>query len=176
MLFAQTALPDVWVVTPELKEDHRGFFARTWCEREFAAHGITDHWVQYNVSFTEKKGTVRGLHFQRSPYEEAKLVRCAIGKVYEVVVDIRRGSPTFKKHLALELSAVNRKMLYVARGCAHGFQTLEDGTEVCYQMSEFYSPDHADGVRWNDPAFGIRWPFDDPVISDRDRAYPDFAG
>ena len=176
MRFEETALSDVWIVTPELKEDHRGFFARTWCEREFAAHGITDRWVQCSVSFSTKKGTVRGLHYQRAPHEEAKLVRCTAGKLYDVVVDIRPGSSTFKKHVALELSAANRKMLYIAKGCAHGFQTLEDATEASYQISESYSPDHADGARWNDPAFGVRWPIDDPIISDRDRAYPDFAG
>ena len=116
MRFEETALPDVWIVTPELKEDHRGFFARTWCEREFAAHGITDRWVQCSVSFNTKKGTVRGLHYQRAPHEEAKLVRCTAGRLYDVVVDIRPGSPTFKKHVALELSAANRKMLYIAEG------------------------------------------------------------
>ncbi len=176
MRFAETELPEVWIVTPELKEDSRGFFARTWCEREFAARGITDRWVQCSISFNVKKGTVRGLHYQRAPREEAKLVRCTMGKLYDVVVDIRPGSPTFKKHVALELSAANRKMLYIARGCAHGFQTLEDETEVFYQISEFYSPDHAQGLRWDDPALGIRWPLDDPIISDRDRGFPDFAG
>jgi dTDP-4-dehydrorhamnose 3,5-epimerase len=176
MRFAETALAGVWIVTPEPKEDSRGFFARTWCESEAAAHGITDRWVQCSVSFNTKKGTLRGLHYQRAPREEAKLVRCTSGTLYDVVVDLRPGSSTFKKHLTLELNAANRKMLYIPRGYAHGFQTLEDATEVFYQISESYSPDHAGGVRWNDPAFGIRWPLNDPIMSDRDRAYPDFAG
>lgn len=164
------------MITPELREDHRGFFARTWCEREFAGRGITDRWVQSSISFTKTKGTLRGLHYQRAPYEEAKLIRCTMGRIYDVVVDLRPGSPTFKTHVAVELSAASRKMLYVPKSCAHGFQTLEDNTELFYQISEFYTPGHAAGVRWDDPAFGIAWPHKHPIIADRDRAYPDFAG
>jgi dTDP-4-dehydrorhamnose 3,5-epimerase len=174
--FSETELPRVWVIVPEPVEDHRGFFARTWCEREFAARGIAGSWVQNSVSFNAKKGTLRGLHYQRAPHEEAKLVRCTSGKIYDVVVDLRPGSPSYKKHIAVELSAANRTMLYIPKGCAHGFQALEDSTEVFYQISEFYAPDHAAGARWNDPAFGIHWPCHDLIISDRDRAFPDFVG
>jgi dTDP-4-dehydrorhamnose 3,5-epimerase len=160
MIFEETALHGVWIVTAERNEDERGFFARTWCQSEFAAHGITDVWVQSSVSFNAKKGTLRGLHYQRKPHEETKLVRCTRGRLLDVVVDVRPDSPTFRKHLAVELNEENVKMVCVAKGCAHGFQTLEDETEVFYQISEFYSPDDACGVRWNDPAFGIAWPIE----------------
>ncbi len=173
MTITETALAGVWLVTPEPLEDFRGFFARTWCEREFRAAGLVDRWVQSSISYNKKKGTLRGLHFQRAPHAEVKLVRCTRGALHDVVVDLRRDSPTFKQHVAVELTADNRTMIYIPEGCAHGFQTLEDGTEVLYQMSQFYAPDHADGVRWDDPAFGIRWPLPDPLMSDRDRTYPD---
>jgi dTDP-4-dehydrorhamnose 3,5-epimerase len=176
MIFTETTLSGVWVVAPELHEDHRGFFARTWCEREAAARGLTDRWVQCSISFNKVRGTLRGMHYQRTPHEETKLVRCTMGRIYDVVIDLRPASPTFKAHVAVELSAANRKMLYVPKNCAHGFQTLEDGSEVFYQISEFYTPEHAAGVRWDDPAFGIAWPIDNPIIADRDRAYPDFVG
>ena len=176
MTFAETELEGVWLVTPEPQGDHRGFFARTWCEREFAAHGLTDHYVQCSVSFNTRRGTLRGLHYQRAPHEEAKIVRCTMGAIYDVVLDLRRGSPTFKKHVAVELTASNHRMLYIPKGCAHGFQTLVDDTEVFYQISAFYAGDHAAGVRWNDPAFGVWWPCEDPILSDRDRSYPDFEG
>ena len=175
MIFTQTAVSGVWLVTPELREDFRGFFARTWCEREAATVGLTDRWVQTSLSCTKTKGTLRGLHFQRAPHEEVKLVRCTAGAIFDVVVDLRRDSPTFMKHVAVELSAENRYSLYIPRGCAHGYQTLVDGVEVLYQMSEFYAPDHAAGVRWDDPVFGISWPDRSPIISDRDRCYPDFT-
>jgi len=175
MVFTETELPGVWIIAPEIREDARGFFARTWCAREFAERGIDDRWVQSSISFNKKKGTIRGLHFQRAPHEEGKLVRCTAGGLYDVAVDLRSSSPSYKRHVAVELTAANRKMLYVAKGCAHGFQTLEDATEVAYEISEFHSPDHGAGVRWDDPAFGIRWPLADPILSDRDRGYPDFA-
>lgn len=155
--------------------DHRGFFARTYCEREFKAHGLQSHYVQCSVSFNKRKGTLRGMHFQTPPYEEAKLLQCTRGAIYDVIVDLRLASPTFKEHLALELSAENEKMLYVPEGFAHGFQTLEDNTEVFYQISQFYAPEHARGVRWNDPAFGIEWPAGERIILDRDQSYPDFS-
>jgi dTDP-4-dehydrorhamnose 3,5-epimerase len=176
MIFVETALPGVWVVTPELREDARGFFARTWCEREARDAGLNERWVQSSLSHTKTKGTLRGLHFQRAPYEEIKLVRCTIGAIFDVVVDLRRESPTFRKHVTVELSAENRLQIYIPRGCAHGYQTLVDGVEVFYQMSEGYSAEHADGVRWDDPAFGISWPGADPIMSERDRRYPDFTG
>jgi dTDP-4-dehydrorhamnose 3,5-epimerase len=130
--------------------------------------------VQCNVSFNKRKGTLRGMHYQAAPHEEAKLVRCNRGAIYDAIVDLRSGSPTFKQYAAAELSAENGAMLYIPEGFAHGFQTLEDNTEVFYQMSEFFAPDYARGVRWDDPAFGIKWPAADRIMIDRDRMYPDF--
>ena len=176
MLFSETALPGVWIIAPEPKEDFRGFFARTWCERDFAAAGIHERWVQSSISFTKEKGTLRGMHYQRPPHAEAKLVRCTMGRIHDVVLDLRPAAPTFRRHIAVGLSAMNRQMLYIPPGFAHGFQTLEDDTEVFYQMSEFHSPGHEAGVRWDDPAFGIVWPATDPILSERDRSYPDFDG
>jgi dTDP-4-dehydrorhamnose 3,5-epimerase len=176
MIFAEARLPGVWLLTPELREDFRGFFARTWCEREAAALGLTDRWVQSSLSYTKTKGTLRGLHFQRAPYEEVKLVRCTAGSIYDVVVDLRPASPTFKQHIAVDLTAENRLAIYIPPGCAHGYQTRVDGVEVLYQMSEFYAAEHAAGVRWDDRAFGIVWPDGNPIMADRDRSYPDFTG
>jgi dTDP-4-dehydrorhamnose 3,5-epimerase len=174
VIFAETSVQGVWSIEPERVEDHRGFFARTWCAREFGARGLVDRWTQCSISFNARRGTLRGLHYQRAPHAEVKLVRCTAGAVYDVVLDLRPESPTYLKHVAVELSASRRLMLYIPEGCAHGFQTLEDGTEVFYQISAAYSPEHAAGVRWDDPAFGISWPYPDPIISDRDREYPDF--
>jgi dTDP-4-dehydrorhamnose 3,5-epimerase len=162
------------MIEPEMHEDHRGFFARTFCEREFEAHGLNPRVAQCNISFNRFKGSLRGMHFQASPYSEAKLVRCTAGSIYDVIIDLRPSSPSFKKHFGLELSARNRKMLYIPEEFAHGFHTLEDNTEVFYQMSQFYSPEHARGVRWDDPAFGISWPPGERIIIERDRTYPDF--
>jgi dTDP-4-dehydrorhamnose 3,5-epimerase len=162
------------MIEPEMHEDHRGFFARTFCEREFEAHGLNPRVAQCNISFNRFKGSLRGMHFQASPYSEAKLVRCTAGSIYDVIIDLRSSSPSFKKHFGLELSARNRKMLYIPEEFAHGFQTLEDNTEVFYQMSQFHSPEHARGVRWDDPAFGISWPPGERIIIERDRTYPDF--
>ena len=175
MIFSETALAGAWIVEPERLEDERGFFARSWCRREFEARGLNPDVAQCNVSFNKRRGTLRGLHYQAEPYREAKLIRCTRGAVHDVILDLRPGSTTFLRHVAVILDAESRRMLYVPEGLAHGFQTLEDDTEVFYQMSAFYSPDHARGVRWNDPAFGIRWPDDDPTISSRDRGYPDFS-
>jgi dTDP-4-dehydrorhamnose 3,5-epimerase len=174
MIFAQEAVAGVWLVTPELRVDARGFFARTWCEREARALGLNERWVQSSLSYTTKKGTLRGLHFQRAPHEEVKLVRCTAGAIFDVIVDLRRDSPTFRKHVALELNAVNRLAVYIPQGCAHGYQTLVDGVEVLYQMSALYVPEASAGVRWDDPAFGISWPESTPTLSERDRSYPDF--
>lgn len=156
--------------------DERGFFARTYCEREFAAHRLKTHFVQCNISFNKWKGTLRGMHFQAAPSEEAKLIRCNRGSIFDAIIDLRRESPTFKQHIAVELSAENGKMLYVPEGFAHGFQTLEDETDVFYQMTQFYSSEHGRGVRWNDPAFGIEWPPGERIIIERDKTYPDFTG
>lgn len=155
--------------------DQRGFFARTYCEREFESHKLNSHFVQCNISFNKLRGTLRGMHFQTRPHEEAKLIRCTRGAIYDVIIDLRPESATFKQYFSAVLSAENGKMLYVPGGFAHGFQTLEDNAEVFYQMSQFYAPEHARGVRWNDPAFGIAWPADERIILDRDKSYPDFV-
>lgn len=174
MIFAETAVAGVWTIAPERVEDRRGFFARTWCEQEFAARGLADRWAQCSVSFNTRRGTLRGLHYQRAPHAEIKLVRCTAGALLDVVVDLRPESSTYLKHVAVELTASSRLMMYIPKGCAHGFQTLADGTEIFYQISVPYAPEHAAGVRWDDPAFGISWPNPDPIMSDRDREYPDF--
>jgi dTDP-4-dehydrorhamnose 3,5-epimerase len=176
MRFVETALSGAFIVDPEPIEDHRGFFARTWCQREFAARHLAVRLVQCSVSFNKRKGTLRGMHYQIAPLAETKLVRCTRGSIYDVIIDLRSSSSTFKRHVAVVLTADSRRMLYVPEGFAHGFQTLEDDTEVFYQMSEFHAPEHARGVRWNDRAFGIAWPDDDRTISERDWNYADFAG
>jgi dTDP-4-dehydrorhamnose 3,5-epimerase len=175
LIFAETKLKGAYIIELERLEDERGFFARTFGHEEFAAHGLRTRFVQCSISFSQKKGTLRGMHYQVAPYEEAKLVRCTMGAIYDVIIDLRPGSPTFMQWLAAELTAQNRKMLYVPEGLAHGFQCLEDETEVSYQMSEFHHPDYAGGVRSDDPAFGIEWPIPGKIIADRDRTYPDFG-
>jgi dTDP-4-dehydrorhamnose 3,5-epimerase len=175
VIFTETILSGVFIIDPERREDARGFFARTWCERECAARGLNTRIAQCNVSFNTRKGTLRGLHYQAPSYQEAKLVRCTRGAIHDVVLDLRPDSATFRQHIGLLLSAENRRMLYVPGGCAHGFQTLEDATEVFYQMSEGYAPEHARGVRWNDPTFGIEWPPDERTILKRDQSYTDFT-
>jgi len=159
----------------ERRTDERGFFARTFCRQEFEAHGLNPEVVQCNVSFNERKGTLRGMHYQAAPFAEAKLVRCTSGSIYDVIIDLRPTSATFKKHFAVELSAENGRMLYIPEDFAHGFQTLQNDTEVFYQMAQRYSAEHARGVRWNDPAFGIEWPEGERIIIERDQNYPDFA-
>lgn len=176
MIFRETKLKGAYVIDIEPLQDERGFFARAWCRREFTDRGLNPAIAQCSISFNEKKGTLRGMHYQIRPHEEAKLVRCTRGSLYDVIADIREGSPTFREHVGVVLSAENRRMLYVPEGFAHGFLTLEDATEVTYQISEFYAPGHARGFRWDDPAFAIAWPSDVTVISDRDRSYPDFSG
>jgi dTDP-4-dehydrorhamnose 3,5-epimerase len=175
MIFIETSVPGAVIIEPECRADERGFFARSFCAREFEAHRLNPHVEQCNISFNRSKGTVRGLHFQRPPHAEAKLVRCTAGSVYDVIVDLRPGSPAFCRHVGVELSARNRTLLYVPEGVAHGFQTLEDDAEVFYQMSNPFDPDAAAGVRWNDPAFAIAWPLAVSVISERDRSHPDFG-
>jgi dTDP-4-dehydrorhamnose 3,5-epimerase len=174
VIFTATEPAGVVIIEPERVEDERGFFARSFCAREFAARGLDPRVAQCNVSFNRTRGTLRGLHFQHPPHTETKLVRCTRGALYDVAVDLRPDSPTFLVHIAVELSARNGRMLYVPEGFAHGFQTLEDDTEVFYQMSAAFSPDAAGGVRWNDPAFAIEWPLEVSAISERDRTYPDF--
>lgn len=174
MFFRETKLPGVFEIHLEPHLDDRGFFARTWCREEFGAHGLNPRLVQCNISFNIRKGTLRGMHFQLPPHAESKLVRCTMGAIYDVVLDMRPQSVTYCQWIGVTLSAENRKMAYIPEGCAHGFLTLEDNTEVFYQMSEFYNQESARGVRWNDPAFQIAWPSAPTVISERDRTYQDF--
>ena len=174
LIFSETDLAGAYVIDAELRTDSRGFFARTWCQKEFAEHGLNARLVQCSLSCNLRRGTFRGMHYQQDPHEEAKLVRCTMGAICDVIVDLRSESSTFGKHLAVTLSAQNRRMLYVPERFAHGFVTLEDNTEVFYQMSEFHTPESARGFRWNDPAFGIKLPINVAVISERDRDYPDY--
>jgi len=174
MIFTPTALAGVWRIGLDKRSDERGYFARTWCAREFAEHGLNAQLAQCNTSYNARRGTLRGLHFQTAPFEEAKLVRCTRGAIFDVAVDLRPSSPTYLRHAAATLTAEDGDLFYIPEGCAHGFLTLADHTEVFYQMSQFYAPDHGAGARWNDPAFGIAWPIPVSVISPRDAAYPDF--
>lgn len=175
MIFTPTELDGAYVVDLEPREDERGFFARAWAQDEFGAHGLSTDVVQANIAFNRRKGTLRGMHFQREPHAEAKLVRCTRGALYDVIVDLRPGSPTQARWIGVELTADNRRMLYVPEGFAHGYQTLVDDTEAHYQVSAAYAPDAEGGVRWDDPAFGIEWPDPDPsVMSDKDRSWPDY--
>jgi len=174
MLFLETSLQGAFIIEPERKEDERGFFARVFCVEEFEAHGLDTRLVQCSISYNKQKGTLRGMHFQTFPHEEVRLVRCTTGAVYDVVLDLRPDSPTFKRWIAEVLTSENRRMMYVPRGFAHGFLTLENNCEVLYQMSESYHPEAAQGVRWDDPAFGIQWPIPLSIISDKDLNYQAF--
>ena len=174
MIFTETKLKGAFIVDIELHEDNRGFFARSWCENEFTDQGLLSRLAQCNISFNKKRGTLRGMHFQAAPFEEAKLVRCTMGSIYDVIIDLRPQSMTFKQWFGLELTEKNHRAIFVPTGFAHGFQTLKDNCEVFYQMSEFYHPESARGVRWNDPAFGIDWPVDIKTVSPRDQGYSDF--
>jgi dTDP-4-dehydrorhamnose 3,5-epimerase len=172
MIFRETPLPGAWVLEPERFEDERGFFARTYCRRDFAERGLDPEIAQCSVSYNHRKGTLRGLHFQTAPHEEVKLVRVTRGAIWDVIVDVRPESPTFMKHFGVVLSAEAGNALYIPKGMAHGFQTLEDATEVFYQISAFYAPEAARGYRWDDPRFAIPWPEPPSVISDKDRHLP----
>lgn len=180
MIFAETALKGAFVIELEKNEDERGFFARTFCRKEFEAHSLNPKLVQCSISYNKKKGTLRGMHYQIAPHQEAKLISCTRGAVYDVIIDLRPDSPTYCQWFAMELTAHNSlfavpyEMLYVPEGFAHGFQTLKENTVVLYQMSEFYHPECARGVRWDDPVFGIEWPLSNRVISKKDLSYPDF--
>lgn len=175
MIFEETKLKGAFLIDPERHSDERGFFWRTFCAREFERHGLNPRVVQCSISFNRKKGTLRGMHYQIPPFAETKLVRCERGSIFDVIIDLRRDSPTFKQYVSFVLTAENGKMLYIPEGFAHGFQTLEDDTVVHYQMSEFYSRDCARGVRWDDSAFGVEWPtVANRIILERDRTYPDF--
>jgi len=176
MLFTETKLKGAYIVDLERREDERGFFARSWCEDEFKQHGLNPRLAQCNISFNKKRGTLRGMHYQAEPFPEAKLVHCTMGAIYDVMIDLRRDSPTFKQWVAVELTAENHSALYIPEGFAHGFQTLEDNTEVFYQMSEFYHPECARGIRWDDPAFGVTWYLGTVNISTKDMQHPLFMG
>jgi dTDP-4-dehydrorhamnose 3,5-epimerase len=175
MRFIETELKGAFIIELELLEDERGFFARSFCRREFKEHGLNPDVAQCNISYNKKKGTLRGMHYQVPPHEETKLVSCTKGAIYDVIIDLRPDSPTYCQWFAVELNTENYKMLYIPEGFAHGFQTLEDDTVVFYQMSEFYHSESARGLRWDDPTFGIEWPHSFPVISDKDKNYSDFT-
>jgi len=175
MKFSRATLDGLWLIELELRADERGFLARTFCEREFAAHGLNTRWPQCNLTLTKQRGMIRGMHFQADPKPEIKLIRCTAGAIFDVLVDVRPGSPTFGKWEGFELTAQNRRTLYVPGGFANGFQCLTDNCEVFYQMSEPYVPALARGLRWNDPTVNVRWPLADPVLSERDRHLPSLA-
>jgi dTDP-4-dehydrorhamnose 3,5-epimerase len=176
MLFTPAELKDAYIIDIDRREDNRGFFAQTWTQSEFESRGLVSRIAQTNLSYNRIKGTLRGMHFQRVPYAEAKVVRCVRGAVLDVIIDLRPDSPTFKRWIGVELTAENRRALYVPEGFAHGFQTLEDDVEVMYQVSQTYTPSAADGVRYDDPAFGIAWPLPATEMSAKDRCWPDFEG
>ena len=177
MTFEELEIPGAFLIGLEERTDDRGFFARAWCAHEFEDHGLNPTLVQVNLSFNERADTLRGMHYQRAPHEEAKCVRCTRGAIYDVVLDLRPNSTTYKQWQAVELTADNRRMVYIPEGCAHGYQTLESATETLYLVSEFYAPGSEGGVRWNDPAFGIEWPeTTNRVMSAKDAAWPDFDG
>ncbi|MBL4902223.1 MAG: dTDP-4-dehydrorhamnose 3,5-epimerase [Desulfocapsa sp.] len=175
MIFEKTKLNDAYIIRPERLEDDRGFFARAWCQKEFEKHGLVSNLAQCNISYNKSQGTLRGMHYQKKPHEETKLVRCTAGAIVDVIIDIRPESSTFSQWLTIELSAENRTMLYVPRGFAHGYVTLVDDVEVFYQVSEFYTPGVEGGIRWDDPFFQIAWPIrENLVVSEKDSSWPDY--
>lgn len=176
MKFTETPLSGAWLIDLELIEDDRGGFARTFCQNEFTEHGLSPVVAQCNLSFNHKAGTLRGMHYQLPPATEAKLVRCTRGGIYDVIIDLREGSKTFGQHFGVELTADNRRALYVPDMFGHGYQALTDGAEVIYQVSEFYTPGQERGLRHDDPAFGIQWPMEVTVLSEKDAAWPLFEG
>ncbi|HEY7908794.1 MAG TPA: dTDP-4-dehydrorhamnose 3,5-epimerase [Thermomicrobiales bacterium] len=176
MLFTETEIRGAFILDAEEIADERGFFARSWARDEFEAHGLNPHLAQCNLSYNHRKGTVRGMHWQVAPHAETKLVRCTQGGIYDVIVDLRADSPTYLRWIGVDLTAKNRRALYIPEGCGHGFQTLADATEVLYMITEYYTPAAARGMRWNDPAINVTWPLDVTVISERDAHYPDWHG
>lgn len=172
MIFHKTGIPGAWVIEPEKREDNRGFFARTWCREEFAEHGLEDTFVQRNLSSNPLRGTLRGMHWQAPPHGEVKLMQCTRGAIYDIIVDLRPASPTYKKWLGVELKADDYRMLYVPDGFAHGFQTIEDDSEVAYLVSAPYVPEAGRGVRYDDPALDLKWPLAVTRISEQDRNWP----
>ncbi|WP_028585954.1 dTDP-4-dehydrorhamnose 3,5-epimerase [Desulfogranum mediterraneum] len=175
MIFEETKLNDAYLIRPERLEDSRGFFARAWCRKEFKQHGLCADLAQCNIAYNAKQGTLRGMHYQKKPHQEVKIVRCTAGAILDLIIDIRPESPTYRQWLGIELSAENRAMLYVPQGFAHGYLTLVDGAEIFYQVSEFYTPEVEHGIRWNDPLFRIDWPVsEDLIISAKDNSWPDW--
>ena len=175
MIFKETQLKGAFIVEMESIRDNRGFFARAWCQKEFEAHGLISCFVQNNITFSPQKGTLRGLHYQIAPHKEVKLVRCTRGAIYDVIIDLRPESPTYKQWLGVELTADNHNMIYIPGEFAHGYQILMDDTEVFYQVGAFYAPGHEQGIRWDDPAFKIEWPINPPLIlSEKDQSWPDY--
>lgn len=175
MIFLPTPLKGGYVIELDRKGDDRGYFARTWCKREFEQMGLESSLAQCSMSHSDRRGTLRGMHWQAAPYGEVKIVRCTQGAIFDVIIDIRPESPTYMLHFGIELSSESGRALYVPEGVAHGFVTLEDNCEVCYQMSAFHEPAFARGLRWDDPAFDIDWPVSNPILHPRDAAYPDYA-
>ncbi len=175
MIFTKTSVAGAYLIDVKRIGDDRGFFGRLWCEKEMADMGLVSRICQSNIGVSTRAGTLRGLHYQRAPHQEVKIIRCPRGAIYDVVVDLRPESPTFRHWFGTELNAENSRMLYVPEGCATGYQTLVDDTEICYHTSEFYHPESATGVRFDDPAFGIEWPLPVSVISDNDVGWPDFS-
>lgn len=176
MIFTKTDLAGAWLIEPEPARDTRGWFARTFCEREFGAHGLETRFPQHSTSQNVQRGTLRGMHFQRPPHAEVKLVRCLKGAIWDVIIDLNPESPTYRRWQGFDLSAENMCQLYIPKGFAHGFQTLQDDCQIGYLISEFYASDAATGVRWDDPAFAIEWPLPVSEMSDKDKAWPHFAG
>lgn len=175
MKFTETPLAGAYVLELEPRQDERGFFARAFCQNELGAHGLPSDIRQANLSYNVGKGTLRGMHYQKPPHAEDKMVRCIEGAIYDVIIDLRPGSPTLHQWFGVELSAENRKMLYVPKGFAHGYQALTDGAEVLYLVTEFYTPSHEAAIRWDDPRFGIRWPLPDPILSPKDAVHADYV-
>lgn len=176
MIFTETALKGAFILEIKKIEDERGFFGRSWCQKEFEDHGLVSSIVQTNVSFNKYKATLRGIHYQAAPYEETKLVRCTRGSIFDVIVDLRKESATYKSWIGVELNSSNYKLLYVPKNFGHAYITLEDDTEVTYQVSEFYAPGAEKGIRWNDPNIGIEWPIVPEIISEKDQIQPLFGG
>lgn len=172
MVFKETKLKGAFIINLKRLEDERGFFARTFCQKEFQEHGLNPQIAQANISYNKKRGTFRGMHMQLAPYEESKLIKCTGGAIYDVIIDMRISSDTFKQWVGAELTAENHQMLYVPEGFAHGFITLKNDTEVTYQMNQFYAPGSEKGFRWDDPAFGIEWPIQPVLISEKDKNFP----
>ncbi|MDH5738834.1 MAG: dTDP-4-dehydrorhamnose 3,5-epimerase [Nitrospira sp.] len=174
MIFTETDLKGAFLIDPEPIRDERGMFMRTWCQQEFETHGLTATWVQSSVSVNARRGTMRGMHYQAAPNEEAKLVCCTIGAIYDVIIDLRPTSSTYGQHVGITLTADNRRAVYIPKQFAHGFLAMEDGTEVSYHMSEFYAASSARGIRWDDPGLNIKWPGPILIVSEKDRTWPSF--